>query len=79
MFLLARLFSFITPLPDRNGKTYLAPCLYSHAPFDLVILIFGSAINKRLYYDEGDDIWVGVGCSNQSNALRAFTLLARVG
>jgi lysophospholipase L1-like esterase len=24
--------------PDRNGKTYLPPCLYSHAPIDLVIL-----------------------------------------
>lgn len=23
--------------PDRNGKTYLPPCLYSHAPLDLVI------------------------------------------
>lgn len=30
----------ITP-PDRNGKTYLPSCLYSHAPLDLVILLLG--------------------------------------
>lgn len=27
--------------PDRNGKTYLPPCLYSHAPVDLFILALG--------------------------------------
>jgi lysophospholipase L1-like esterase len=27
--------------PDRNGKTYLPPCLYTHAPIDLVILALG--------------------------------------
>ena len=27
--------------PGRNGKTYLLPCLYSHAPLDLVILWLG--------------------------------------
>ena len=28
-------------IPGRNGKTYLLPCLYSHAPLDLVILWLG--------------------------------------
>src|SRR5689334_3492791 len=28
--------------PDRNGKNYLAPCLYSHAPVDLIILALGT-------------------------------------
>ena len=28
--------------PDRNGKTYLPPCLYTHAPIDLVILALGT-------------------------------------
>ena len=28
-------------LPDRNGATYLPPCLYSHAPIDLVVLALG--------------------------------------
>jgi len=27
--------------PDRNGARYLPPCLYSHAPIDLVILSLG--------------------------------------
>lgn len=27
--------------PDRNGKTYLSPCLYTHAPIDLVVLALG--------------------------------------
>jgi lysophospholipase L1-like esterase len=27
--------------PERNGKTYLPPCLYSHAPIDLVVLALG--------------------------------------
>lgn len=27
--------------PDRNGARYLSPCLYSHAPLDLVILALG--------------------------------------
>lgn len=27
--------------PDRNGKNYLLPCLYSHAPIDLVVLALG--------------------------------------
>ena len=26
-------------LPDRNGRTYLGPCLASHAPIDAVVLI----------------------------------------
>lgn len=28
-------------LPDCNGKNYLLPCLYSHAPLNLVILALG--------------------------------------
>jgi lysophospholipase L1-like esterase len=28
-------------VPNRNGKTYLEPCLYSHSPLDLVILSLG--------------------------------------
>ncbi len=27
--------------PDRNGKTYLPPCLYTHSPIDLVVLALG--------------------------------------
>lgn len=36
--------------PDRNGKTYLPPCLYSHAPIDLVILALGGN-DLKVYFD----------------------------
>lgn len=35
--------------PDRNGKTYLAPCLYTHAPVDLVVLALGSNDTKTYF------------------------------
>lgn len=35
--------------PDRNGKNYLAPCLYSHAPLDLVILALGGNDTKTYF------------------------------
>lgn len=37
------------PPPDRNGKTYLLPCLYSHAPIDLVILALGGNDTKTYF------------------------------
>lgn len=39
----------ITP-PDRNGKNYLPPCLYSHAPLDLVILLLGGN-DLKVYFN----------------------------
>jgi len=39
-----------TPLaPGRNGLTYLEPCLLSHAPVDLVIIMLGTNDTKRIY------------------------------
>ena len=39
-----------TPLtPGRNGLTYLLPCLLSHAPVDLVIIMLGTNDTKRIY------------------------------
>lgn len=35
--------------PDRNGKTYLLPCLYSHAPIDLVVFALGGNDMKSIY------------------------------
>ena len=28
--------------PGRNGATYLDPCLHSHGPIDLVVLMLGT-------------------------------------
>jgi lysophospholipase L1-like esterase len=39
-----------TPLsPGRNGLAYLAPCLESHEPVDLVIIMLGTNDTKRIY------------------------------
>ncbi len=35
--------------PDRNGKTYLLPCLYTHSPLDLVVLMLGCNDLKNVY------------------------------
>jgi lysophospholipase L1-like esterase len=46
--------------PDRNGKTYLPPCLYSHAPIDLVILALGGNDLKASFNREPLDIQEGL-------------------
>ena len=39
-----------TPLePGRNGLTYLVPCLLSHAPVDLVIIMLGTNDLKAIF------------------------------
>jgi lysophospholipase L1-like esterase len=39
-----------TPIePGRNGLTYLVPCLLSHAPVDLVIIMLGTNDLKRVF------------------------------
>lgn len=47
--------------PERNGKTYLAPCLYSHAPIDLVILALGGNDTKAYFNRSPADIKAGLG------------------
>lgn len=46
--------------PDRNGRTYLPPCLYSHAPIDLVILALGVNDMKVYFNREAVDICDGL-------------------
>lgn len=41
---------------DKNGKTYLAPCLYSHKPVDLVVLMLGTNDLKMRYSVPPSDI-----------------------
>ncbi|MCD6048491.1 MAG: hypothetical protein K0S08_2138 [Gammaproteobacteria bacterium] len=50
-----------SPLPpDRNGKTYLLPCLYSHAPLDLVVIMLGGNDLKNFYYRSTEEIANGL-------------------
>lgn len=46
--------------PDRNGKKYLPPCLYSHAPIDLVILALGGNDLKTYFNRSAEDIRNGL-------------------
>lgn len=46
--------------PDRNGKTYLASCLYSHAPVDLVVLGLGGNDMKTYFNRTPEDIKNGL-------------------
>lgn len=46
--------------PDRNGATYLPPCLYTHAPIDLVILSLGGNDLKTYFHRSAIDICDGL-------------------
>ncbi len=46
--------------PDRNGKNYLAPCLYSHAPIDLVIFSLGGNDAKSYFNRTAEQIREGM-------------------
>lgn len=46
--------------PDRNGKTYLPACLYTHAPIDLVLLALGGNDLKLYYGRTPEDICHGM-------------------
>ena len=48
------------PPPDRNGKTYLAPCLYSHAPIDLVVFALGGNDAKTYFNRSSEQITAGM-------------------
>lgn len=50
-----------TPIsPDRNGKTYLGPCLYTHAPIDLVVLLLGGNDLKSYFNRSSEEIANGL-------------------
>lgn len=46
--------------PDRNGKRYLAPCLYSHSPIDLVVMMLGGNDLKNIFNRSAVDIVAGL-------------------
>jgi lysophospholipase L1-like esterase len=53
---------FDSPLTSgRNGLTYLEPCLLSHAPVDLVIIMLGTNDLKRIYGVTAAEIAQGAG------------------
>lgn len=51
---------FDSPLsPGRNGRDYLLPCLWSHEPVDLVIIMLGTNDLKRFHGVSADEIASG--------------------
>lgn len=47
--------------PGRNGLPYLAPCLLSHRPVDLLIIMLGTNDVKRIYGQTASEIACGAG------------------
>jgi lysophospholipase L1-like esterase len=47
--------------PGRNGSQYLAPCLLSHRPVDLVIIMLGTNDLKGIYGQTASEIACGAG------------------
>ena len=41
---------------NRNGRTYLTPCLQSHAPFDLITIMLGTNDLKERFHRSASDI-----------------------
>lgn len=47
-------------IPHRRGTDYLEPCLYTHAPLDVVILQLGLNDLKTFFNRSPDDVAMGV-------------------
>lgn len=48
--------------PIKNGRTYLRPCLMSHAPLDLVIIMLGTNDLKIRFNQPASEVAMGIGC-----------------
>ena len=46
----------------KNGRTYLRPCMMSHAPLDLIILMLGTNDLKSRFGQPASEVAMGIGC-----------------
>jgi lysophospholipase L1-like esterase len=46
----------------KNGRTYLRPCLQSHAPLDLVIIMLGTNDLKVRFSQPPSEVAMGISC-----------------
>lgn len=46
---------------DKNGATYLRPCIQSHKPFDLIVIMLGTNDLKTRFWLPAYDIAAGAG------------------
>ena len=57
---------------EKNGRTYLKPCIQSHKPLDLVILMLGTNDLKIRFQKTASEIAMGIGALAQDiKGLRA--------
>jgi len=46
----------------KNGRTYLRPCLMSHAPLDLIVIMLGTNDLKARFHQPASEVAMGIGC-----------------
>lgn len=46
----------------KNGRIYLRPCLQSHAPIDLVVIMLGTNDLKVRFHKPPSEVAMGIGC-----------------
>jgi lysophospholipase L1-like esterase len=46
----------------KNGRTYLRPCVMSHAPLDLIIIMLGTNDLKARFNQPASEVAMGIGC-----------------
>lgn len=46
----------------KNGRSYLRPCMMSHAPLDLIILMLGTNDLKSRFGQPATEVAMGIGC-----------------
>ena len=46
----------------KNGRTYLRPCIMSHAPLDLVMIMLGTNDLKARFHQPASEVAMGIGC-----------------
>jgi len=46
----------------KNGRRYLTPCMQSHTPLDLIIIMLGTNDLKRRFHQPPSEVAMGIGC-----------------
>ena len=46
----------------KNGRLYLRPCLMSHAPLDLIVIMLGTNDLKARFHQPASEVAMGISC-----------------
>lgn len=58
--------------PWKNGLSYLKPCLHTHKPLDIVILMLGTNDLKRCFHASSSEIAENIGSNNEKVIILCF-------